>query len=296
MLPRSPRGEVRLDQVKRFALPAILVVALIATGLWRTSERAPTPENDWLAVAQAGYREHQGTLELSDDDIQRIARLFHDETSESGRSIAPLAELPLDLLGTIAGAHPFDGLASIANTESSRTSTYAVGSEVVPGVLVVAVFRFRAVVRQGDALRELRIGERRRGTPTEAPPPSSFPASSTAVSYEDMTVNGDDTDVTSSLFRDLTGPRLGDLLKQLFAEAVVEDGRITAWRLSRIRPDSVFARIGLQDGDVVTSVNDLALGEPMKAIQALKSLRTETAFRMRFRGDGVDREKRISVR
>ena len=65
------------------------------------------------------------------------------------------------------------------------------------------------------------------------------------------------------------------LMTQLRAVAEVHDGRPAGFRLFQIRDDSLFARLGLRDGDVVQRLNGAQVGEPAALLGFLQRLRTE---------------------
>jgi general secretion pathway protein C len=77
--------------------------------------------------------------------------------------------------------------------------------------------------------------------------------------------------------RELAGATDGmsGLMTQLRAVAEVRDGRPAGFRLFQIRDDSLFARLGLRDGDVVRRVNGAEIGEPAALLGFLQRLRTE---------------------
>jgi general secretion pathway protein C len=62
------------------------------------------------------------------------------------------------------------------------------------------------------------------------------------------------------------------LLTQLRAVAEVRDGRPAGFRLFRIREESLFARLGLRDGDVVERVNGTAVQDPAALLRFLERL------------------------
>src|SRR5262249_33714713 len=53
------------------------------------------------------------------------------------------------------------------------------------------------------------------------------------------------------------------------------DGRPAGFRLFQIKEDSIFRRLGLQDGDVVQRVNGTALDDPTSLLTFLGRLRNE---------------------
>jgi len=68
---------------------------------------------------------------------------------------------------------------------------------------------------------------------------------------------------------------LSGLMTQLRAVAEVRDGRPAGFRLFQIRDDSLFAKLGLRDGDVVQRVNGNEIAEPAALLGFLPRLKTE---------------------
>src|SRR5437667_247318 len=62
---------------------------------------------------------------------------------------------------------------------------------------------------------------------------------------------------------------------RLRAVAEVRDGRPAGFRLFQIRDDSLFARLGLRNGDVVERVNGAQVADPAALLGFLQRLRTE---------------------
>jgi len=77
--------------------------------------------------------------------------------------------------------------------------------------------------------------------------------------------------------RELTGAAddLGALMTQVRAVAEEQDGRPAGFRLFRMDDDSLFRRLGLQNGDVVQRVNGAPIADPSALLGLLQRLRTE---------------------
>jgi general secretion pathway protein C len=85
--------------------------------------------------------------------------------------------------------------------------------------------------------------------------------------------------------RELTGvvDDMSGLMTQLRAVAEVQDGRPAGFRLFRMQDDSIFRRLGLQNGDVVQRVNGQAVADPSNLLGFLQRLRTEPRVALEIR-------------
>jgi general secretion pathway protein C len=69
---------------------------------------------------------------------------------------------------------------------------------------------------------------------------------------------------------------MAKLFTEIRAVPNLENGTSQGFRLSEIEPGSIFQNLGLQDGDVLTSVSGQPVGDPAKAMQLLSTLGTRS--------------------
>ena len=68
---------------------------------------------------------------------------------------------------------------------------------------------------------------------------------------------------------------MNQLFTQVRAVPHFQDGKAAGFRLFAIRQDSVFEKIGLKNGDVITRVNGNELSDPARAMSLIQELRNE---------------------
>jgi general secretion pathway protein C len=71
---------------------------------------------------------------------------------------------------------------------------------------------------------------------------------------------------------------LSQILTQARALPYMEQGKIAGFRINQIVPGSMYAKIGLQNGDVIRQVNGQALDDPGKFFQLYQGLRDERSI------------------
>lgn len=64
------------------------------------------------------------------------------------------------------------------------------------------------------------------------------------------------------------------------------NGRSDGFKLSQIQPGSIFQQVGLQDGDVLTSVEGHSVSNPMRAMQLLNTLRDRSSINLTVTRNG----------
>src|SRR5262249_3532435 len=139
--------------------------------------------------------------------------------------------------------------AVIEDTTTHQQELYRVGDRVA-GARVAAIDWDRVTLdgARGEEVLELS-------------PPATAPAGDAPVQTAALASDGRIRRTGENAFivdrRELAGAvdNMSGLMTQLRAVAEVQDGRPAGFRLFQIRDDSLFARLGLRNGDVVQRVN-----------------------------------------
>jgi general secretion pathway protein C len=162
--------------------------------------------------------------------------------------------------------------AVIEDTATRRQELYRVGDEVA-GARIAAIDWDRVTLAHagGEEILELSPpGSAPDGEPAPEEPPREVSAAG-----ERIRRTGENAFVVDR--RELAGAvdNMSGLMTQLRAVVEVADGRPAGFRLFQIRDDSLFARLGLRDGDVVQRVNGAEVANPAALLGFLERLRSE---------------------
>jgi len=69
---------------------------------------------------------------------------------------------------------------------------------------------------------------------------------------------------------------MGKVLTDARLLPYIDNGKVTGFRVSEIKPEGVFNLIGLKNGDILVKVNDYNIDSPEKGVQLLTGLRGES--------------------
>jgi type II secretion system protein C len=158
--------------------------------------------------------------------------------------------------------------AAIEDTRTRRQELVRVG-DTVGDTRVTSIAWDHVVLTgaHGETLLELVPSEDR---PAESAPDEPAVASRSTIRQISATAFVVDRRELAGAVDDMSG-----LMTQLRAVAEVQDGRPAGFRLFRMKDDSIFRRLGLQNGDVVQRVNGQAVSDPANLLAFLQRLRTE---------------------
>jgi type II secretion system protein C len=80
---------------------------------------------------------------------------------------------------------------------------------------------------------------------------------------------------------------MSPLFTQIRAVPNIENGASNGFRLSEIQPNSIFQQIGLQNGDLLTSVNGQPVGNPAKAMALMQTLQSQSSITLNVVRNGA---------
>ena len=243
------------------ALVGYLAAVGVTTGLGTAVDDVPPAP---AAAAPAPGAHTPGPLA----DYALIAERDIFNPARGGGADAPRAALRLWGVG-LQGS---EARAVIEDTTTHRQELYRVGDQA--GGARVASIDWDRVTLEGDGGEEV----------LELSPPPSAPAGATAqpppaeaAAPADERIRRTAENAFIVDRREVAGAvdNVSGLMTQLRAVAEVRDGRPAGFRLFQIRDDSLFARLGLQNGDVVQRVNGAQVADPGALLAFLQRLRSE---------------------
>ncbi len=204
------------------------------------------------------------------------------ETSEDEMENLPESTLPLELLGTVVQTGGKRSFAIIQNTGTREQDIFFIGDEVQEGVIVSTVTRNRVVLLRGGQEEILEKAEdQTASTPAAAGRPGVSTARlprPSAQADESITVRkvGDNSYIMDR--REVEGilQDFNKLLTQIRVVPHFADGKPDGFKIFNIRPGSLFAQLGMVNGDIIKRVNGLDITGPEQALQMFQQLRDES--------------------
>lgn len=192
--------------------------------------------------------------------------------------------LPLAVKGLIYTSDPVSGLAHVENTNSRTVKSFLVGDSVFDLATLIAVEETRIIVDHNgqqefipkDEFKVVRSnrakGKPKRSAPKSralatAPPPETF-------REEGMERVGLKTKITDS-YLDKSLNNLTQILQDAKAEPNMVNGEMSGFRLTRIRENSIYEKLGLRNGDVIKEINGQPTNDAAGTVRQLQQMRKE---------------------
>jgi general secretion pathway protein C len=173
------------------------------------------------------------------------------------------------LLGTMRAGQPEWSLASVLDLGAQRSLTVMVGDRLLTSQ-VLEILRDRVIVLN-NGRREYIAADTGDGAPVLATttkvvePAGAWGAGIKALDANNYEVPRSEVDRAIN--------NLNDIAMQARLVPAFKDGVAEGFKLFSIRPDSLYSKIGIQNGDVVTRINGLDMNDPAKALEVYTKLK-----------------------
>jgi general secretion pathway protein C len=233
---------------------------------------------------------------LSAEELARYTGLsLRDASQQPSTAVLTVTvptQLGLKLLGTLTSASTDMSLASVYEAASQRTRTVAVGS-ALQGAEVLAIERTRLVLLNNGQVEILDLTS----SPVAAglPPASPAPAAPTTGFGSSLRQTGPDAYSIARQDVENTLANLNQIATQARVVPSFTDGKARGFKLFAMRPDSIYSRLGLRNGDILQRINGSTLDDPMRAMEAYHSMKGASRIELEIERDGQPLRKTYTV-
>ena len=203
--------------------------------------------------------------------------------------------LRVRLLGTLAASIARFSIATILDLGTQHPQDYSVGDKIL-GAEILEISRDRVIVlnnnrrcyisNDGEGVVAT-VPEPRRFGPTGEPNPTHLGAGIKAVSDSEYEVPRSEIEKSLS--------NLNELAMQARIVPAFKDGQAQGFKLFSIRPDSLYTKIGIQNGDVIRRINGNDINSPEKALEIYSKLRDANRIDIEIERNGTPLRKTYNV-
>jgi general secretion pathway protein C len=206
----------------------------------------------------------------------------------------PIEESTLDvvLLGTAIGP-PEDTFAVIENPITREQDLYQVGDTVQGEARITKVARCRVVLQRDGAKEVLKCiepDERSRAAFRRYPRRSSRTSGKGIQKVSSYKYLIDEERVDSAL------ANVNNLMTQIRVVPHFKKGGAKGYRVFSVRPHSIFAQLGLKNGDIIRSINGREILTPGEVYQAYQDLRDARNLDLQIVRRGVRKTLKYEIR
>lgn len=211
--------------------------------------------------------------------------------------------LPLQLLATMVATNPEDSYAAIVNTDNQKQGGYSVG-DIVPGAtgkIKEIHYKYLDFENNGRIERLVLAGAT---APMTTPAVTPEPVATTGEPKDDLQaaidngikkISDNNYEIDKALVDKVLANPMG-VAKGARVVPAVKNGQPDGFKLYAIRPSSVYAKLGLANGDTLQSINGFELTSADKALEVYTKLREATSLEVNVTRRGKPVTLKYSIR
>ena len=256
----------------------------------------------------------QETQQLASLDIERLSKLTGIKIPEPEPLVQEPAAAPVfddnaepvksglrvKLLGTLVSTDKNWSFASVQDMVTQRSQTYMVG-DLIQNAEVRDIQRERVIVLNNGRKEFIdnQPGDGSAPMPTFTPPPpvaTAPPAGPNSGLGTGIRATGENEYEVPRGEIDKTLANLNEVAMQARIVPAFKDGQAQGFKLFSIRPDSIYSKIGVQNGDVIRRINGFDLNSPEKALEVYSKLKEAPRIEIEIERNGAPIRKTYNVR
>ena len=207
-------------------------------------------------------------------------------------SLAANKSKNLQLVGAIVSAR--GGVALVKNRETNEVKAFKTGEDVFKIGTLLSVDRQQMILVENDG--HMTMISNKLGGMTGRSAPKVLVSTVDKHIEEGFQRIGTKIEVDGRYRDRLIREELPNILMQASSEPVVINGEITGFRIFQFDQNSIFHKLGLQDGDVVREINGIPLNNVARTIQFLNGLREENQVQVNVLRNGSPVALELNVR
>ncbi len=208
--------------------------------------------------------------------------------------------LPLVLLATNVAPKPENSYATIVNTENQRQGSFGVGDPIpgATGKLKEIHYKYVDFENGGHIERLVLAGQQ---APVAAPvaaaptPEGEGDELQAAIDSGIKKIDDNTYEIDKGLVEKILANPMG-VAKGARVVPAVQNGKPNGFKLYAIRPSSVYAKIGLTNGDTLSAINGMELTTADKALEVYTKLREATSLEVEIQRRGKPMTLKYTIR
>lgn len=179
-------------------------------------------------------------------------------------------EIDFTILGVIASSNEGGGIALIKNKKTGKVSAFKVGKNIDSKTHIKKIERKTVTFVKEQKTYTMRVGD---DTPTESLSNQGPSVADNLNNANGIERVGNTLKISRELRENLVGKNLNKILMQAAAVPYTKNGKLIGFKLLEIDEGSIYNVAGIQNGDVITHINDLPINDAGAAIRALTKLK-----------------------
>lgn len=198
------------------------------------------------------------------------------------------------LVGTIVADDTQWSMAMITDLAASETDVYRVDQTFMEEAEIVAILSRKVILEHNGVLEYLELQE-------QAKPKSRRPGKQPRVAAGSDKVGkgikktGKDRWAIDREEIDKTLSNLNSIAMQARIVPSFKNGEANGFKLFAIRPNSLYSKLGIQNGDIIHKINGFAINSPDKALEVYQKLKSARSIDVELTRRGQSKKLHYNI-
>ncbi|WGL59296.1 PDZ domain-containing protein [Pigmentibacter sp. JX0631] len=226
-------------------------------------------------------------------NIFNLKGIIPDAESDGSRacSLEPFkSSLPYKISGILFGG---TSETSLVVFEGSGNGIFKLGDHLPQGGTLHAIEKNRIFVVNKNCPEYIDLISELPKDPRLSRSPQN--ASGASFKEDGFERNGNTTTATKQWVNNILTNDFAKTLEEAKASPNIVGGQVKGFVITNITQNSVYAKLGLRDGDIVSTINGIELNDAARAIQTLNSMRNENTIEMQIIRGGQTISFKVNV-
>lgn len=206
------------------------------------------------------------------------------------------SSLKAKLVGTTVANVPEWSFAMLLNMDENSTGSYMVGDKILEAEIVAIQLRRVIVVNEGR--REYIDASEPGGGGGKAPP-------KIAKREDKPPAGGEESGIRATSANTYEVPKdelqkAMDNMSQIASQARIvpsfKNGESQGFKIFAIKPNSLYSKLGIQNGDIIKRINGFDINSPDKALEIYSKLQNSNRIEIEFDRGGTASRKTYNIR
>jgi general secretion pathway protein C len=268
----------------------ILLAQSAATLVWQVAPIEPLPPAPARFESTASAQQSQSPSMIKDIASMQLFGMLQKDLPKlpPQETVAPDTTLRLILKGVFASNRVRDAFAIIADS-SGMDETYRVEDSIPGGAVLKEIHADRVILFHNNRFETLRLPQDQVSTgmrPERQSRRDSAPRR-TVTTGRVNTVNREGVAILKNYRQKLINDPQS-VMSAVRAEPFRRGGKIEGYRIFPGRDRELLRKVGLQPGDIVTSVNGIELDSPLKGLEIMQQITDAPEVSVNVKRNGVN--------
>ncbi|MEL6339103.1 MAG: type II secretion system protein GspC [Myxococcota bacterium] len=230
---------------------------------------------------------------LEEDPDQALGSNYREDDLRS-------CTVPATLRATlVAEDNPQWSMAVFYDNSSREPTVFSINdgaNELSDDATLVEIRSRAAVVRRRDHFELCSADEQKPAGAAARPVASTVARAASESDGDEVQKTGDNEYLVSKDYIDETMGNLSKVATQARIVPSFKNGKANGFKLFSIKPNSIYQKIGLQNGDVIQKINGYTIDSPDKALEIYSKLKTSRDVNIELLRRGRATSKNYNIR